>query len=543
MSLLELQNSPAEFREHLLIGTDSGPAPLKDCVDDWQRADFERLDAGWRRAAGQEIEGPCYSRGWLERGRGHSKTLDIGIMATWCLFASRRRLSLVGAAGDLDQARLLRDAVGRLVYCNPWLGSILEVQNTRIVNARTESTLEIITSDAPTSYGLTADAIIMDEVVHWRRRDLWDSLISSAAKRSTCMVVCITNAGMQDDWQWQVREAVRQDPKWYFSRLDGAVASWIAAEALAEQQRLLPAIAFRRLWLNEWSSGGGDALTPENIAAAFSPGLQPQTEAQRGFVYVAGLDLGVSRDASAVCVLGVRRGHRGHGRIRLAFTRVWRPRKGKKVDLQKVEDALLALHAAFNFKQFNFDPWQATHLASRLQSGGLGKLVRGSNRKPALPMVEVAPTGKNLQTMASVMLEAFNDRRLELYEDADLKRDLTRFRVEERSFGFRLTSPRDATGHGDLGTAFSLAMLAASELAAAKRGTIALMDSTDKYTSDDDSDDDRPPWQRKLDALAQAYGAAARADYEDSQRTGDESLADVNDALFYVSRGARGKLL
>lgn len=38
--------------------------------------------------------------------------------------------------------------------------------------------------------------------------------------------------------------------------------------------------------------------------------------------------------------------------------------------------------------------------------------------------------------------------------------------VVEKSYGFRLESPHDEHGHGDLGTAFALAMLAASELAA-----------------------------------------------------------------------------
>ena len=37
-----------------------------------------------------------------------------------------------------------------------------------------------------------------------------------------------------------------------------------------------------------------------------------------------------------------------------------------------------------------------------------------------------------------------------------------RMRVVEKSYGFRLESPRDEHGHGDLGTAFSLALLAAT---------------------------------------------------------------------------------
>ena len=465
MKLLDLQKDPAAFRQSLLIDTDEGPQPLGECIDDWQEADFQALDSGWQRAVvGSKVEA-TYQRAWLERPRGHAKTLDLAIMCAWALFASRRCLSLIGAAGDLDQARLLRDAVGKLVYCNPWLASIIEVQSYRVINTRTGSTLEIITSDAPTSYGLTPDAIVADEIVHWRNRNLWDSLVSSAAKRSTCMFVVITNAGLSDDWQWQAREAVRNDPTWYFSRLDSPCASWITADRLAEQERLLPSIAYQRLWLNIWTQGGGDAITPELIDYAFRKDLQPQSQAEPDFEYVAGLDLGVSRDASAVCILGVRSDYEGHGRIRLAYTKLWRPRKGTKVNLQEVEDALLRLHDAFDFRQLNYDPWQATHMASRLQTAGLGGMVHGKDRRASLPMVEIAPTGKNLQAMATSVIESFNDRRLELYADIDLRRDIVRMRVEERQYGFRLTSPRDELGHGDLGTAFSLAMLAAVETA------------------------------------------------------------------------------
>ena len=84
-------------------------------------------------------------------------------------------------------------------------------------------------------------------------------------------------------------------------------------------------------------------------------------------------------------------------------------------------------------------------------------------------MTEVPQTGQNLHDIATVLLEAFNDHRLELFDEPDLRRDLSRLRVEERQYRFRLTSPRDEYGHGDMASAFSLARLAASELAGKQR--------------------------------------------------------------------------
>ncbi len=496
MDLANFQRDPKAFRAALLIDTDHGPRPLGECIDPWQKADFEALDPGWQRAVVGTKAKAQYQRAWLERPRGHSKSLDLAIMSTWALFASRRRLSGIAAAGDQDQARLLRDAIGRLLYVNPWLAPILEVQAYKVVNTRTKSTLEILSSDAPTSYGLTPDFAVADEITHWRKRELWDSLISSAAKRSTCIFVVITNAGLQDDWAWSVREAVRSDPAWYFSRLDGPRASWITPDRLQEQERLLPSIAFQRLWLNIWTQGGGDAIAPELIDFAFRRDLRPMTAAAPGYDYVAGLDLGVSRDASAVCVLGVRGRHDGHGHIRLAYTKIWRPLKGQKVNLAEVEDTLRRLHSTFALRQICYDPWQAHHMASRLQSGGLGQMVRGSDRRKAVPMVEVPPTGQNLQRIATAVVEAFNDRRVELYEESDLRRDLQRMRIEERSYGFRLTSPRDELGHGDLGASFSLAMLATAEVATRPRIALGAGFPGEPI---DDSDD----WVTHLQYLAE----------------------------------------
>lgn len=458
MNLRELQADPQAFRQALLIDADAGPTPFAEAMDDWQRRDFQALDAGWlATVTGKTTDNPVH-RGWLERPRGHSKTLDLAVMILWALFASRRPLAGYAAAADKDQARLLRDAIGRLLYVNPWLSQVIEVQNYRVINKHTDSWLEILSSDAPTSYGILADFIICDEVAHWQKRDLWDSLLSSAAKRKHCQLVVITNAGFEQSWQWNTREAIRTNPSWHFSRLEGPVASWIDEQQLREQEALLPSAAFRRLWHNEWSDSGGDALSRDLIDAAFNDKLRPMPRPQPGYEFLAGLDLGISRDASALVVLGVRRASRQehdirqHGRIRLVHAQAWRATPKHKVNLQNIEDTLLALHDKYQFKEIAFDPWQAEHLSQRL-------------RLSRVPMTELTQTGQNLQRIASATLEAFNDRRLDLYPQEELHRDLTRLRVEERAYGFRLVSPRDAMGHGDLASAFCYALLLANERA------------------------------------------------------------------------------
>lgn len=476
----QLQSDPRAFRRSLRIVTDSGEVPLGDVIEPWQSRDFNRLDLGWRKCIGQSTgRRIVVSRGWLERPRGHSKTSDIAAMVTWALFASRRPVRGVCAAVDRDQSKLLLDAIERLLVANPWLSKVLDLQSWKVVNRFTGAQLDIIAADASSSYGLLLDFCVLDEVAHWGKRDLFDSLMSSVAKRKNCLLLAITNAGFTDSWQHELRERVRVDDDWIFSRLDGPQASWISESILAEQQRLLPNVAFRRLWLNEWSSGGGDALPEELINDAFDSAHRPHTSARKGYTYVAGLDLGIVRDCSALVVLAVNRGHSDHGRIELAMTRIWRPSSKRKVDLQDVEQCILETHSRFGLKSLSVDPWECRHMASRLQAGGLTApwTPKTNLKSRRISVIEIAPTGQNLQKQATSLLEAFNDRRIRLFDDPDLRRDLPRLRVEERSYGFRLTSPHDEFGHGDMASALQLALLAAVEVAGRRVHTVGSFDS------------------------------------------------------------------
>jgi len=73
-----------------------------------------------------------------------------------------------------------------------------------------------------------------------------------------------------------VRERVRNDPSWHFSRLRGPCASWVTEKRLDEQRRILNPIDFARLWLNEWQSGDAQSVfRGEDIDASLDDSLTP----------------------------------------------------------------------------------------------------------------------------------------------------------------------------------------------------------------------------------------------------------------------------
>jgi hypothetical protein len=446
-SFASMLHNPAAFRARLVIDCDGRPTRFEP--DPWQAEDFQALDPAWRYAVGRwEGEPPQISRLWSERPRGHAKTSDLGIMATWALLFSPRPVVGISASGDKDQAALLRSSIATLARLNPWIGSILDIQTWRVVNPKTQATLEILSSDVATSFGQLPDFIVCDEITHWpegRGDALWHSLLSAAAKRENCLLACIMNAGFTESFAWTVREKIRLDPGWRFSRLSGPRASWIAEARLDEQRRLLPAVVFDRLWGNVWASGLGDALQEADILAALVE-AGPLDGSEREFVWFGGLDLSVSRDASACVIVGRTQA----GRLRLATVRAWTPPMGGKVDLPLIRDSVLGLSKQFPGVSIGYDVYQA-------------ELMRADVERMGVSMLPVSFSGKPAQEMASELLEAFASRRVGLYRDIALVDDLRRLRIKESVAGWRLDPPRTATGHGDRGIAFAMALWTARQ--------------------------------------------------------------------------------
>ena len=203
--------------------------------------------------------------------------------------------------------------------------------------------------------------------------------------------------------------------------------------------------------------------------------------AEPGYIYFAGLDLGLKRDASALVLIGLHVGyteethkpakqlsllaqsmvdaglweapnvepditeHPGTGRLKVCDARVWTPKPGVKLDIEPIERAILDMDKHYRLSAFGYDPWQSEYLSERLRTTGL-------------PVVPVTFVPGNLQSMAQAVLEAFNQRLIDLYNCKPLLDDLRALRVAERGYGIRLESPRGPSGHGDCVTALAIAL-------------------------------------------------------------------------------------
>lgn len=452
MDLKKAAENPAHFRTVVRIDHDGEAVPFGDVMDPWQRADFEAMDPAWLKVAGRSSESPKHKNAFLERARGHSKSCDLAIMCTWALFSSPRDLCGIAVASHRDQAKLLRNAIERLLRMNSWLAEALTVLEHKVVNRHTGSELTVMAADVPGSYGVTPDFLALDEVCHWpsgKGEAMWTSLLSASAKRRDCVVTVISNAGtsMGTGWVWNAREKCRESESWYFSRLDGPVASWITQDHLDEQRSLLPPKAFKRLWLNEWQTESGDAIDLEDIEACITRDAPPiRVHCSRG-PFIGGLDLGLKNDHSALVVL---QADVPLQRVSLISCESWAPpKRGGQVRLEDVKAACIAAHRRYNLSDIIFDPWQAMLMAQQLANEGVS-------------MRECTQTSVMLDRMAMALLQTFRNRQLDLYEDKALIRDLTRLTIVEKQNGqYKLQSTRDEHGHCDRATALSLALISA----------------------------------------------------------------------------------
>jgi hypothetical protein len=426
-----------------LVDCNGESKPMSEVLDPWQRKDFEATDQAWRRTVGLHDES-CISRAYKERGRGHSKTTDLASSALWAIYSARRKIIGVAGAAAKPQAKFIRDAIDTLVRLNPWLSDDIDVKTYTITNKHTGSEFRILAANESTNYGLTPDFVIIDELTHWAKQELWTALFSAVAKRSKCVLEVIANAGfgMGTSWQWATREKARQDPRWYFNRLEGPVASWIRPEDLEEQRAILIPNAYKRLWLNLWLMNVGDALDMNRVLAACT--LKGPSDFNPFEWAMGGLDMGISHDHAGFVVFGMNVLTR---KLRLLVTKRWDPRQYEdgRIKFNDVEEYVRLAAKLYKIEGIAYDPWQCEHMAENL-------------RRDAITMYAMPNSPQNAQRMATELIDAVNHDWLELYHDDNLIGDLARLNIVQRPIGAKIEAPKDENGHCDVATAFTIGL-------------------------------------------------------------------------------------
>lgn len=490
------------FIEGVTIPAATGPSLFHDCIYPFQREFFGAIAPSLQ--AIQTGHRPERRRFWVERTKGASKDADLALCVLWLVaFAHCPTYCQVGAA-DREQAAILRSRIRDLLYYNEWLDRHVQIQQNQIKGRGGLGYLDIMASDSRSAHGGTPDLLILNELVHVDKWEFAETLMSNAAKVPYGVVVIATNAGYKGTAAEKWKENAIKDERWEMFILDKP-APWISEEDVRDEMNRLPPSSANRLWLGKWPSGKGDALTEEDIDTVFSAHIRPLLAPEQGWRYIAAIDLGVSHDHSGLAVVGISLQDQ---RIRVVQLQDWAPNPNTgEVDLIDVENTCLAMKQMFNVEWFGYDPTQAKLMAQRLA-------------RKSVPMQEVSfSSPKNLTEMAESLVQVVSGGKLECFESEELRRDLGKFYIKEKSYGFRLEATSDQHGHADVGTALVICLPTALKMLDGGGGQIP--DDYQFVLANDE-----PLTEREVRAMPDAL----RVIYE-MEDEGEKKVMNVSDLL------------
>lgn len=455
------KTSPRKFRHLLIIDADGQNRRFSEVMEPWQREDFEAIDPAWMRVIStirQRLDGfprdVVHDSAYLERPKGHSKSTDLAIMGCWAIYAAEKKVRGVAAAESQEQAAEMRDAIDTLIRLNEWIRAEVEVQKYTIVNKRTGSHFKILASNVHTSHGKNPDFIIVDELAHWTRRELWNAIAAGWGKRSKSVMVIITNAGYGRgiSWQWQAMDEFRKDEKCYFKSLDGIQASYLSRDKLARLTKGLPNNVIRRLYHNQWLTDLGTGIDLADVDRCLEAFDEPMTGWSGEYAeFLASLDFGLVHDHAALVILGV---HAPTRTFRLARCISWKPDEfeGGKISPARVQQETWSELKRFKCAGLVYDPWQFVGAAEWIESQYDEPTNYQCITKPYEHNIE------NLSIMATALIDVLRNQRLQGYPDDELRTDLAKMSIVDRpGKGFKIDAKKDSeSGHCDRGMALSM---------------------------------------------------------------------------------------
>jgi hypothetical protein len=487
VDLRAVANDFFKFLDALQFAPAGEPRSFGKSLAPFQVERFAMLEPALRALARGDT--PPTSRFWWEATKGASKDSDLAAALVWLIAFSAREIVAEVGARDAGQSGELLKAVRTIVRSNAWLNRFVTIHASALLNARTGSRADILSADAPGAHGSRPSLVIVNELTHVGDRTFPETLLDNASKVPNGVAIIATNAGIVGSWQHDWRRIAETSDRWQMHVYDRP-APWISEAEIAEAERRSSRERVARLWRGQWTGASGGAFNEDTISRALTL-AGPADRPLAGWTYVAGVDFGFKHDAAAIVVLGRHDGTyeetaptpkptrsrlsdilsdlglietpteefssesgsaiwtRGTGAIRLIATARFPAGARGTVDAEAFERTLFALNETFRFQRALADPWEL-------------RLRIAEWRRRGLPVEELPFTPPNITAATQAVLEAFNERRIELYPCADLLRDLRAAQIEAKSYGEKLSFAKDQFGHGDVGTAYMLATLAAS---------------------------------------------------------------------------------
>ena len=366
---------------------------------------------GWKRADGLRRFRVAY----LEVPRKNGKTtMAAGVGIKLAFVDGENGAEVYTASTKRDQSRIAHTDATNMVKSSPQLKKIITSYKDNLHNKANGSKFEPLGRDSDSMDGLNVHGAICDEVHAWKDRMMWDLLDTATGSRRQPLLFAITTAGYDrqslcyqlHDYTEKVLYGVVEDDSffgmiytidegddwedeknWYKANPNLGVSKKLDdMRRLAERAKEMPAAlnSFLRLHLNIWTQSSERWISPEHWQAC---NIAPIEEKYLiGRECWAAVDLSSRGDITAVVYdfpgvdyhdvvcrffvpedgmkLRSKRDRVPYEYWQRAGYIVATP--GDRVDYDYILAQIEKDMASFRVMEIAFDPWNATHVTTKL---------------------------------------------------------------------------------------------------------------------------------------------------------------------------------
>jgi len=206
---------------------------------------------------------------------------------------------------------------------------------------------------------------------------------------------------------------------------------WQTSEYYLDQQKTLRPAAYLRLHQNQWVTTHEEFIPIEwfDDAAKLYRGniFEWEDHPFRGLPLYVAVDVGLKRDCTAIVGVGYD-SHRV--KLGIAFHKIWTPVPGQWFDLDEtVEKYLREVYNRNNIAMIVYDRTQLHQTMVRLRAG-------------SVPVKEFPQSSEKLIAASQSLFDLFRDKKIEAYQDEELRKHLEMARAEVTPKGFRIRKSR-----------------------------------------------------------------------------------------------------
>ncbi|MBA7677375.1 hypothetical protein ES703_85632 [subsurface metagenome] len=388
------------------------------------------------------------------------KSTLAAMVVAWVLFCGEDFSETYIAARDFQQGQwIIFSKLVKAIEMNPNMLLNVNITKDAVERPVTGSVVRCLPTEISAA-GLNPNLVIFDELWSYDLESMtrFFEEMTSVPTRKHPLILIVTYAGYDTDEENLLYSLYKKglegkDPTFFFFWDHKNRMPWQTKQYLKQQRGRLRPGTYKRLHLNEWTSGDEPFIDMTEWDACIDRKHSPILPDKKASLIV-GVDIGISHDCSAVVAVT-----RNESKIKLACHRAWQPTKKSELDLEEsVEAYIKDLARDYTIKEVRFDPYQFARSSQTLAKLGIR-------------MVEFPQTQDRLTSMSQNLYDLIKGGGLVLYRDKQMRDHAQKATAKETARGWRIVKKK-ASHKIDLIIALAMAALGATQIKESRPGRV-----------------------------------------------------------------------